>query len=70
MTLWGEGTVIRPPLPEVPAPLAEYTDRLLLSTGLHAEDAQLIASRHLDPPAELEPLARALCAGWGTEDRQ
>ena len=52
------------PLPEVPAPLAEYADRLLISTGLHAEDALLIASGRLDPPAEMEPVARALRAGW------
>jgi hypothetical protein len=49
---------------EVSAPLAEYAERLLLSTGLHAEDALLIASGALQPPPELEGLARALRAGW------
>jgi len=49
---------------QVPAPLAEYADRLLLSTGLHAEDALLIASGQLDPWPELSGLARALRAGW------
>ena len=52
----------------VPASLAKYADRLLLSTGLHVEDALLIASRELDPPPELEPLARALRIGWDTAD--
>jgi hypothetical protein len=52
------------PADEVPAPLAEYADRLLLSTGLHAEDALLIASGQLDPSPELSGLARALRAGW------
>ena len=48
--------------------LAEYADRLLLSTGLHVEEAQLIATGQLDPPPELEPLARALRTGWNTTD--
>ena len=54
----------------VPAPLAEYADRLLLSTGLHVEDALLIASGQLDPRPELEPLARALRSGWDTTDSE
>jgi nucleoid-associated protein YgaU len=49
---------------QVPAALAEYADRLVLSTGLHAEDALLIASGKHDPPAELQQLVRALRAGW------
>ncbi len=52
----------------VPASLAEYADRLLLSTGLHLEEALLIASGQLNPPPELEPLARALRTGWDTAD--
>jgi hypothetical protein len=59
-----DGIAPQPPLADVPAPLAEYADRLLLSTGLHAEEALLIARGQLDPPAELEPLTRALRAGW------
>jgi hypothetical protein len=46
------------------AALAEYADRLLLSTGLNASDALLIASGDAEPPAELESLACALRAGW------
>ncbi len=57
-------TAPQPSLPEVPAPLAEYADRLLLSTGLHTEEALLIASGRIDPPPELSALARALRAGW------
>ena len=49
---------------QLQAALAEYADRLLLSTGLHAEDALLIASGQLDAPAELDGLATALRAGW------
>ena len=58
----------QPPMSTVPASLAEYADRLLLSTGLHVEEAQLIATGQLDPPPELEPLARALRTGWNTTD--
>ena len=66
----GERDLMRPSLLEAPVPLAEYADRLLLSTGLHAEDALLIASGRQDPPTELESLARALRAGWQlAEDR-
>jgi hypothetical protein len=54
------------PISAVPASLAEYADRLLLSTGLHVEDALLIARGELDPAPELEPLARALRIGWDT----
>jgi hypothetical protein len=68
MTRSPDGTAPQPSLADVPAPLAEYADRLLLSTGLHAEEALLIASGQVDPPAELEPLARALRAGWDAED--
>ena len=53
---------------ELPAPLADYADRLLLGTGLDAADAVLIASGQLDPPAELSGLANALQAGWMAED--
>ena len=56
------------PILTVPASLAEYADRLLLSTGLHVEDALLIASGQLDLAPELEPLARALRTGWDTAD--
>lgn len=56
------------PISTVPASLAEYADRLLLSTGLHVEDALLIASGQLDPRPELEPLVRALRTGWDTTD--
>jgi hypothetical protein len=56
------------PISTVPASLAEYADRLLLSTGLHVEEVELIASGRLDPPPELEPLARALRTGWDTAD--
>lgn len=52
----------------VPASLAEYADRLLLSTGLHVEEALLLASGQQDPPPGLEPLARALRTGWDTAD--
>jgi hypothetical protein len=68
MTRSPDGIAPHPSLADVPAPLAEYADRLLLSTGLHAEEALLIASRQLDPTAELEPLARALRAGWDAEE--
>ena len=44
-----DNQVPQPVLPQVPGPLAEYADRLLLSTGLNAEDALLIASRQLEP---------------------
>ena len=56
------------PIFAVPASLAEYADRLLLSTGLHVEEALLIASGQLQAPPELEPLARSLYAGWGATD--
>ncbi len=56
------------PISTMPSSLAEYADRLLLSTGLHVEDALLIASGQLNPPLELEPLARALRTGWDTAD--
>jgi hypothetical protein len=50
--------------------VSEYADRLLMSTGLHAEDALRIASGELDPPDELRGLALALRAGWDlAEDR-
>jgi len=56
------------PISAVSAPLAEYADRLLLSTGLHVEEALLIASGQLDLPPELEPIARALRTGWETRN--
>jgi hypothetical protein len=49
---------------DLPAPLAEYANQLLLGTGLDAQDALLIARGALDPPAELNALASALRAGW------
>ena len=63
-----DNQVPQPVLPQVPGPLAEYADRLLLSTGLHADDALLIASGQLEPPAELDGLTRALRAGWDLEE--
>ena len=58
----------RPP-PDLPAPLVEYADRLLLGTGLDAAEALLIASGRLDPPSQLSGLAHALRSGWElTED--
>ena len=51
-------------------PLTEYADRLLLSTGLTADDVLRIAAGYVDPPDELGGLALALRAGWDlTEDR-
>jgi hypothetical protein len=51
-------------------PLSEYADRLLLSTGLHADDALRIASGQFNPADQLGSLALALRAGWGlTETR-
>jgi len=52
---------------ELPAPLADYADRLLLGTGLETLDAVRIARRQLDLPGELGGLARALQAGWLVE---
>ena len=52
----------------VAASLAEYADRLLLSTGLHVEDALVFASGQLEPPPGLELLARALRTGWDMAD--
>ena len=49
---------------EVPPTLADYADRLLISTGLHVEDALLIARGEIQTPPGLEGLARALRAGW------
>jgi hypothetical protein len=51
----------------LPAPLADYADRLLLGTGLEAADAVLIARGQLELPAELGGLAKALQAGWMAE---
>ena len=56
------------PISAVSAPLAEYADRLLLSTGLHVEEALLIASGQLHLPPELQPIARALRTGWDTRN--
>jgi hypothetical protein len=50
---------------ELPAPLAEYTERLLQSSGLSAPGVLLIAS-HTEPPVDLEAIASALRAGWTT----
>jgi hypothetical protein len=54
--------------PALPASLAEYADRLLLSTGLQVEEAMLIACGQLEPPPELEGLSRALRTGWSAAD--
>jgi hypothetical protein len=51
---------------ELPPPLAEYTERLLQSSGLSAHDVMLIASGHTEPPLGLEAIASALRAGWAT----
>ena len=56
------------PISAVTAPLAEYADRLLLSTGVHVEEGLLIASGQLDLRPELEPIGRALRSGWDTAD--
>ena len=56
------------PMATMPALLAEYADRLLLSTGLHADEAMLVASGQLEVPPDLDPIARALRAGWTTPD--
>ena len=52
----------------LPAPLADFADRLLLGTDLDAADASFIASGQLDVPAELQGLADALRAGWTAEE--
>jgi hypothetical protein len=54
--------------PDLPAPLTEYADRLLLSTGLTAQDALSIASGKLDASDRLGGLALALRAGWELAD--
>jgi hypothetical protein len=51
---------------ELPAPLAEYAERLLQSSGLSAHDVLLIASGHTEPPPGLEAIASALRAGWAS----
>ena len=51
---------------ELPAPLAEYTERLLQSSGLSTHDVLRIASGHTEAPVGLEPIASALRAGWTT----
>jgi hypothetical protein len=51
---------------ELPAPLAEYAEGLLQSSGLSTHDALLIASGHTEPPPGLEAIASALRAGWAT----
>jgi hypothetical protein len=48
----------------LPASLVEYADRLLLSTGLTADEALHIARGDLAAPPELESVALALRAGW------
>ena len=53
---------------QLPPALVEYADRLLLGTGLDADDALLIASGHLDVPTELSGLANALRTGWQLSD--
>jgi hypothetical protein len=54
--------------PDLRVPLTEHADRLLLSTGLTAQDALSIASGILDPPDQLGGLALALRAGWELAD--
>jgi len=66
----GDREVPTPADVQVPAALAEYADRLLLSTGFHADDALLIAGGMLDPPTELKQLAIALRAGWELTEEQ
>jgi hypothetical protein len=68
MTESTDQTTAKHPGVELPAALADYADRLLLGTGLDATDTVLIASGHLDLPAELRGLANALQAGWLAED--
>ena len=54
---------------ELPRALAEYTEQLLLGTGLEITDALLMASDEVDAPPELRGVADALRAGWTlTED--
>jgi hypothetical protein len=52
---------------DLDASLAEYADRLLLSTGLTAQDAFLIASGRQKVVEQLGALARVLQAGWSLE---
>ncbi|MBV9354155.1 MAG: hypothetical protein JO023_01380 [Chloroflexi bacterium] len=52
----------------VPGPLAEYAERLLLSTGLSVRDVLRIASGAEDPPAGGESIEKALRAGWSLAD--
>ncbi len=52
----------------LPAPLADFADRLLLGTDLDAAAALLIASGQLDVQAELRGLSNALRAGWTAEE--
>lgn len=58
----------QPPAPsrpaELPRALAEYTEQLLLGTGLEVSDALLLASGEVDAPPELRGVADALRAGW------
>jgi hypothetical protein len=54
----------------LPAPLSEYAYRILLSTGLTADDALRIASGEVDPPEELGGLALALRAGWDISENR
>jgi len=49
-------------MPEVPAPLVDYADRLLHPTGLHVK--RRAADCQLDPTAPLDGIANALRAGW------
>ena len=58
----------QPPAPwrraELPRPLAEYTEQLLLGTALEVTDALRLASGEVDVPPELRAVAEALRAGW------
>ena len=56
---------MRPHTPvQLPAPLAEYADRLLLGTGLDATEALLIASGQAEAPPELAGIQETLRVGW------
>ena len=58
----------QPPAPsrpaELPRALAEYTEQLLLGTGLEVTDALRLSRGEVDAPPELRGLAEALRAGW------
>ena len=53
---------------ELPVPLAEYAEQLLMGTGLDATEAVRVAAGELDVPPELSRIQQALRAGWQLED--